>query len=185
MIEEILDDTLDKMDKTIETVKEEFKGVRTGKASVSMLDGVQVEYYGTMTPLNQLATLLTPDASLITVKPFDKTISSTIEKAILKANLGLNPSNDGEIIRIPVPALNEERRKLMVKHIAEITENGKTALRNIRRDSNDKLKELEKKHSISEDQLHTSLDEVQEITDDKIKKLESLKESKEKELMTI
>ncbi len=185
MIDEILDEALARMEKTIESVKEEFKGVRTGRASISMLDSVQVDYYGSLTPLNQLATLMTPDASLITVKPFDKTTMGDIEKSIMKANLGLNPVNDGEIIRIPVPALNEERRKKMVKQIAQLSENGKTAIRHIRRDTNDKLKALESDHSISEDQLHTSLDEVQEMTDENIKKLDVIKELKEKELMTV
>ncbi len=174
-----------RMDKAVEDFRKEMAAVRTGRASVHMLDGVQVDAYGTQMPLNQLATVHTPEAQLITVTPFDPSTLGAIEKSIRSADLGLNPMNDGKLIRVPVPALTEERRRDMVKHLHKVLEEHRTAVRNIRRDGNDAIKKILKDKKITEDDERRALDEIQRLTDDEIKKMEELSKSKEKEVMTV
>jgi ribosome recycling factor len=174
-----------RMDKAVEDFRKEMAAVRTGRASVHMLDGVQVEYYGSMMPLNQIAQVHAPESQLITVQPFDPSSLGGIEKAIRSADLGLNPMNDGKLIRVPVPALTEERRRDMVKHLHKMLEEHRTAVRNIRRDGNDGIKKTLKDKKITEDDERRALDEIQRLTDDEIKKMEELGKAKEKEVMTV
>ncbi|MGA2000285.1 MAG: ribosome recycling factor [Terriglobales bacterium] len=174
-----------RMDKAVEDFRKEMAAVRTGRASVHMLDSVQVEYYGSMMPLNQIAQVHAPESQLITVQPFDPSSLGGIEKAIGSADLGLNPMNDGKLIRVPVPALTEERRRDMVKHLHKMLEEHRTAVRNIRRDGNDEIKKTLKDKKITEDDERRALDEIQRLTDDEIKKMEELSKSKEKEVMTV
>ncbi len=174
-----------RMDKAVEDFRKEMAAVRTGRASVHMLDGVQVDYYGSMMPLNQIAQVHAPEAQLITVTPHDPGSLGGIEKAIRSADLGLNPMNDGKLIRVPVPALTEERRRDMVKHLHKMLEEHRTAVRNIRRDGNDGIKKTLKDKKITEDDERRALDEIQRLTDDEIKKMEELSKSKEKEVMTV
>jgi ribosome recycling factor len=174
-----------RMDKAVEDFRKEMAAVRTGRASVHMLDGVQVDYYGSMMPLNQIAQVHAPESQLITVQPFDPSSLGGIEKAIRSADLGLNPMNDGKLIRVPVPALTEERRRDMVKHLHKMLEEHRTAVRNIRRDGNDGIKKTLKDKKITEDDERRALDEIQRLTDDEIKKMEELSKSKEKEVMTV
>jgi ribosome recycling factor len=174
-----------RMDKAVEDFRQEMAAVRTGRASVHMLDGVQVEAYGSLMPLNQVAQVHAPEAQLITVAPFDPSVLTGIEKAIRSADLGLNPMNDGKMIRVPVPALTEERRRDMVKHLHKMLEEHRTAVRNIRRDGNDGIKKTLKDKKITEDDERRALDEIQRLTDDEIKKMEELAKSKEKEVMTV
>jgi ribosome recycling factor len=174
-----------RMDKAVEDFRKAMAGVRTGRASVHMLDNVTVDYYGSQMPLNQIAQVHAPEAQLITVQPFDPTQLGVIEKAIRTADLGLNPMNDGKIIRVPVPALTEERRKDMVKHLHKILEEHRTAVRNIRRDGNDAIKKAAKDKKITEDDEKRAMDEIQKLTDDEIKKMEDMSKAKEKEVMEI
>ena len=174
-----------RMDKAVEDFRANLAAARTGRASVHMLDTVRVPYYGSEMPLNQVATLHTPDPQLITVQPFDPSVVGEIDKAIRSAGLGLNPQNDGKLIRIPVPPLTEDRRKDMVKHLHKILEDHRTAIRNVRRDGNDAIKKATKDKKISEDEEKKALDEVQKLTDGEIKKMEEMSSSKEKELMTV
>ncbi len=174
-----------RMEKAVDDFRQEMAAVRTGRASVHMLDGVQVEYYGSAMPLNQIAQVHAPEAQLITVQPFDPTALGAIEKAIRTADLGLNPMNDGKLIRVPVPPLTEERRREMVKHLHKVLEEHRTAVRNIRRDGNDATKKILKDKKITEDDERRALDEIQRLTDDEIKKMEELSKSKEKEVMTV
>lgn len=174
-----------RMDKAVEDFRKELAGIRTGRASVHMLDSVRVEYYGSEMPLNQIAQVHAPEAQLITVQPFDPTSLPAIEKAIRSADLGLNPMNDGKIIRVPVPALTEERRKEMVKHLHKVLEEHRTAVRNIRRDGNDAVKKTLKDKKITEDEERRAHDEVQKLTDDEIKKMEEMGKAKEKEVMSV
>jgi ribosome recycling factor len=174
-----------RMDKAVEDFRKEMAAVRTGRASVHMLDSVQVEYYGAMMPLNQIAQVHAPESQLITVQPFDPSALGGIEKAIRSADLGLNPMNDGKLIRVPVPALTEERRRDMVKHLHKMLEEHRTAVRNIRRDGNEGIKKTLKDKKITEDDERRALDEIQRLTDDEIKKMEELSKSKEKEVMTV
>lgn len=174
-----------RMDKVLSDLQHEMAGVRTGRASVGLLDNVRAEAYGTPMPLNQLATLHVPDATLITVQPFDVSQIGAIEKAIRAADLGLNPSNDGKIIRVPIPSLTEERRKDLVKKVHHIAEDHRVALRNVRRDSNEHLKKLLKDKLISEDEERRALDETQKLTDSYIAKLDAAVKAKEKEVMEI
>jgi len=174
-----------RMDKAVEDFRREMAAVRTGRASVHMLDSVQVEYYGSMMPLNQIAQVHAPEAQLITVQPFDPSTLSGIEKAIRSADLGLNPMNDGKIIRVPVPALTEERRRDMVKHLHRILEEHRTAVRNIRRDGNELIKKALKDKKITEDEERRALEEIQRLTDDEIKKMEEMSKGKEKEVMSV
>jgi ribosome recycling factor len=174
-----------RMDKAVEDFRTNLAAARTGRASVHMLDTVRVPYYGSEMPLNQLSSVHSPDPQLLTVQPFDPSILTEIDKAIRSAGLGLNPQNDGKIIRIPVPPLTEERRKEMVKHLHKILEDHRTAIRNVRRDGNEAIKKAMKDKKIAEDDEKKALDEVQKLTDAEIKKMEEMSAAKEKELMTI
>ncbi|HZQ90325.1 MAG TPA: ribosome recycling factor [Terriglobales bacterium] len=172
-----------RMDKAVEDFRQAMTATRTGRASVHMLDTVRVEAYGTEMKLNELGQVHAPDAQLITVQPYDPSQLGAIEKAIRSADLGLNPSNDGKIIRVPVPQLTEERRKEMVKHLHKVLEEHRTAVRNIRRDGNDLIKKTMKDKKISEDEERRALEEIQKLTDAEIKKMEEMSAAKEKELM--
>jgi ribosome recycling factor len=183
MIESIYQETRDNMGKSIDALKNELNKVRTGRASLTILDGIRVDYYGTMTPLNQMATLAVPESRLITIQPWDVSVIKEIEKAILKSDLGLTPSNDGKIIRISIPPLTEERRKELVKVINKMSEDHKIAVRNIRRDSNELLKGLKKDGDISEDDAFKAQDQVQKITDENIKLIDDVNKEKEKEIL--
>ena len=185
MINEILKDTMGRMDKSIEAVTKELTAVRTGKASAHLLDSVKVEAYGATMPLNQLATVNAPEARLLVVQPYDKNTLGDIIKGILKADLGLNPHADGPIIRIPVPALNEERRRELVKHCKHLAEEGKVAVRNIRRDANEHIKKAEKDKKVSADDSAKGLDEIQKLTDDHVSRIDELLERKEAEVMEV
>jgi ribosome recycling factor len=174
-----------RMDKAVEDFRREMGSVRTGRASVHMLDGITVDYYGTVTPLNQLGNVSAPEPQMITVQPWDVSQLSAIEKAIRSSDLGLNPMNDGKLIRVPVPALTEERRKDMVKHLHKVLEEHRTAIRNIRRDGNDGIKKALKDKKIAEDDERRALEELQKLTDDEIKKMEEMSKTKEKEVMSL
>jgi ribosome recycling factor len=183
MIESIYDETRESMGKSVAALRNELKRVRTGRASLSILDGVKVDYYGTPTPLNQMSTLAVPESRLITIQPWDISVIKDIEKALLKSDLGLTPSNDGKIIRISIPALTEERRKELVKIVRKICEDYKVSVRNIRRDSNELLKSMKKDGEISEDDAFKAQDEVQKITDEQIKLIDECFKEKEKEIL--
>ena len=183
MIDEIYQETKESMGKTVAALKRELQRIRTGRASLSILDGIKVDYYGTPTPLNQMATLAVPKSRLITIQPWDVSAIKEIEKAILKSDLGLTPSNDGKILRISIPPLTEERRKELVKVIHKMCEEHKVTARNIRRDSNDLVKSLKKDGDISEDEAYRSQDEIQKITDAHIKLIDECYSEKEKEIL--
>jgi len=183
MIDDIYQETKESMSKTVEALNRELQRIRTGRASLSVLDGIKVDYYGTPTPLNQMATLAVPESRQITIQPWDASVIKDIEKAILKSDLGLTPSNDGKILRISIPPLTEERRKELVKVIHKICEDHKVTVRNIRRDSNELLKSLKKDGDISEDEAFRSQDEVQKITDEHIKRIDECYSEKEKEIL--
>ena len=183
MINAIYEETRDKMGKTLSTLDNELKKVRTGRASLNIFDGIRVDYYGTPTPLNQMASLAVPESRLITIQPWDATVLKEIEKALLKSNLGLTPSNDGKIIRIAIPPLTEERRKEIVKQVHKMCEDKKIAVRNIRRDANEMLKGLKKDGDISEDESFKAQDQVQKITDEFIKEIDDAYAAKEKEIL--
>ena len=185
MIDEVVEETRERMGKTQKAFAREMVKVRTGRASQSMLDSVKVDYYGTQTPLPQMATVSIPESRLITVKPWDISVINSVEKAILKANLGLTPSNDGKLIRISIPPLTEERRKEIAKNVSKICEEYKVAVRNIRRDSNDMLKELQKDGEISEDDSFKGQKQIQDLTDDNIQRLDEIFAEKEKEILEI
>jgi ribosome recycling factor len=174
-----------RMDKAVEDFRTNLAAARTGRASVHMLDTVRVPYYGSEMPLNQLSQVHAADAQLLTVTPFDPSIIAEIDKAIRAAGLGLNPQNDGKMVRIPVPPLTEDRRKEMVKHLHKILEDHRTAIRNVRRDGNDAIKKAMKDKKISEDEEKKALDEVQKLTDAEIRKMEEMSAAKEKELLTV
>ena len=174
-----------RMDKVLSDLQHEMAAVRTGRASVNLLDNVRADYYGTPTPLNQMATLHVPDATVITVQPWDVSQIGVIEKAIRGSDLGLNPSNDGKLIRVPIPALTEERRKDLVKKVHHIAEDHRVALRNVRRDSNEHIKKLLKDKLISEDEERRALEESQKLTDNYIGKLDQAVKNKEKEVLEI
>jgi len=174
-----------RMDKAVEDFRKEMTATRTGRASVHMLDSVNVDYYGSQMPLNQIAQVHAPEAQLITVQPFDPSSLGSIEKAIRSADLGLNPMNDGKIIRVPVPPLTEERRREMVKHLHKVLEEHRTAVRNIRRDGNEAIKKALKDKKITEDEEKRALDEIQRLTDDEIKKMEDMGRAKEKEVLEL
>ena len=183
MIESIYDETRESMGKSIASLKIELNRLRTGRASLSIFDGVKVDYYGTLTPMNQMATLAVPESRLITIQPWDVSVIKDIEKALLKSDLGLTPSNDGKIIRIAIPPLTEERRKELVKVVHKMCEDYKVSLRNIRRDSNDLLKSMVKDGEISEDDGFKSQDKIQKITDEQIKLIDECYKEKEKEIL--
>ena len=176
-------DNESRMEKTVNSLKEEFKTIRTGRASASLFDRVRVDYYGTPTPLAQVGTISIPEARLVVISPFDKGIIKEIEKAIQKAELGLNPSNDGKVIRINIPPLTADRRKELVKQAKTVAENYRTTIRNIRRDGNDELKKQQKASEITEDQLKSETDKLQKLTDKYIDEINKLYEAKEKEIM--
>jgi ribosome recycling factor len=184
-IKDVTQKSRTRMEKVVDDLRRELAGVRSGRASVSLLDHVSVDYYGNPTPLNQVATLAVPEATMITAQPWDISLLTPIEKAIRSSDLGLNPSNDGKIIRIPIPPLTEERRKQLAKHVSKVMEDHKTAVRNIRRDENDVLKKMLKDKTISEDDERKGLDEIQRITDEFIKKAEELAHKKEEEIMKV
>lgn len=183
MIKESLAQMKVRMGKALEDFRQALAGVRTGRASVSLLDHIKVDYYGTPTPLNQVATLGVPEPTLLTVQPWDTSLISAIDKAIRSSDLGLNPMSDGKILRVPIPALTEERRKELVKHLHKVLEDHRTAVRNIRRDANESLKKLLKEKKISEDEEKRGLEEVQKATDEFMEKLEAQGKSKEKEIL--
>lgn len=181
----VLADGKQRMSGSLANLENEFAKLRTGRASTSLVDGLMVEYYGTPTPLNQLASVSVPDARTITIQPWDKGAFNDIDKAIQKSDLGLNPVNDGKLIRISIPPLTEDRRKDLVKVAKRYTEDAKVAIRNVRRDLNEQLKKLEKDKEITEDELHKGQDEVQKLTDDHVKKCDEVLVEKEKEIMEI
>ena len=174
-----------RMEQAVEDLRRELSSIRTGRASVSLFDNIQVDYYGTMTPINQVASLAVPEPTLVTVQPYDATMIATVEKAILASDLGLNPANDGRLIRIPIPPLNEERRKELAKHVHKVLEHHRTAVRNIRRDGNDVMKKHLKNKEMSEDDERRALDEIQKFTDSHIGKLEEVAKKKEEEILTV
>lgn len=173
------------MEKAVASFRRELATVRAGRANPSILDKVMVDYYGASTPLNQLAGISVPEARLLVIQPYDKSIINDIEKAIQKADLGLSPSNDGDKIRIAIPQLTEERRKELAKLVKKYAEEGKVAIRNIRRDSNDDLKKAEKDSEITEDDLHHDTDEIQKLTDKEIQRIDTVAAEKEKEIMEV
>jgi ribosome recycling factor len=185
VLDEILAKTNSSMEKSIENLRRELAGIRTGKANPALLDTIRVMYYGQQVPLKQVASIAVPDVRLITVQPWDKTIIPEIEKSIQASQLGLNPQNDGTLIRLPIPALTEERRRDLVKVVKKMAEDAKIAIRNIRREANDRIKKLEKQHEISEDDLHTNQEEIQKATDAFISKVDDVVTDKEKEIMEI
>ncbi len=184
MKDEVLTETRRKMDKVLEAMARDLSRVRTGRASVALLEGIKVECYGTTMPISQVASLAAPESRLLTVQPWDSTVLGDIEKAILKSDLGLNPVNDGKIIRLPIPALTTERRKELVKMVKKMEEEAKVALRNVRREANEDLKEMKKEKLLAEDDAHRGTDEVQKITDEYTKKAEAQASDKEKEIMS-
>ncbi|MBP3929576.1 MAG: ribosome recycling factor [Peptostreptococcaceae bacterium] len=175
----------EKMARTIEALKSEFTTIRAGRANAQMLDKIRVDYYGTPTPINQVGAISVPEPRTLMINPWDKTAMSEIEKAIRNSDLGLNPTNDGQVIRISVPALTEERRKELAKQASKVAEEFKVRLRNERRDANDKLKKMEKEGEITEDDLKKSQDEVQKITDKFIKDVDTLLKAKEQDIMAV
>ena len=182
---ELIADAKQRMHASVETVRRELAALRTGRASLAMLDGVRVDYYGTPTPLNQVASLATPDPTLITIQPWDPSSIQAIEKAIRTSDLDLNPQNDGKVIRIPVPPLTEERRKILVKHAHKHAEEGRVAIRNVRRDANDHLKRLLKDHQVSEDDEKLAMAEVQKLTDQHTEQINEVMKKKEAEIMAV
>jgi ribosome recycling factor len=173
------------MKKAVDHIAAEYVKIRTGKASIGLLEGIKLDYYGTPTPLNQVGNISTPDYHTIAIQPWDKSIMPAIEKSILNSNLGLNPTNDGSLIRIPIPPLNEERRKELVKLVKKMAEEGKVAVRNIRRDEIEKLKKTEKEEHISEDDRKNGEHEIQKLTDKYIKEIDEVLSKKEKEIMEV
>lgn len=183
MLDDIYQDARESMGKTITALNNELSRVRTGRANLSILDGIRVDYYGTPTPVNQMASLSVPESRLITIQPWDATVIKEIEKAILKSDLGLTPSNDGKIIRIAIPPLTEERRKQLAKSVHKICEDHKIAIRNIRRDANELLKSMKKDGEIAEDEAFKGQDQVQKITDEFVKQIDDIYKEKEKEII--
>ena len=182
---DVIKETRPRMEGAVEDLRKKLGGIRTGRAAVSLLDSVVVEYYGTPTPLNQMASVHAPEPNLLTVQPWDQTQLGAIEKAIRAADLGLNPSNDGKLVRVPVPPLTEERRKQLAKQVHVVAEEHRTAIRNVRRDANDRLKHLLKEKQISEDAERDALKEVQKMTDNYIGKVDELAKSKEQEILSV
>lgn len=185
MEQELKRKTTDRMSRTIEVLKKDFSSIRTGRASLALLDGIAVNYYDTLTPLQQLASLSIPESRQIAIQPWDQKVIPDIEKAILKSDLGLTPTNDGKTIRINIPMLTEERRKQLVKMVKKKAEEAKVAIRNIRRDTNEELKKLEKEKHISEDIVKKSQDDIQKLTDSYIVKVDEVLANKEKEIMEV
>ena len=183
MIDELIEDSRRRMTKSVESTQHEFNTVRTGRASAALLDRIVVDYYGQPTPINQLATLNVPESRMLTVQPFDPSSMEAIERAVLESDLGLVPSNDGKIIRLPIPALTEERRKELVRVVRQLAEDGKIAIRNVRRDVMSDLKDLAKDGEIGNDDEHRAEDEVQKLTDQFVAKVDELLKAKEQDLM--
>lgn len=184
-MQQIKKNVMDKMNGAIGSLKKDFGSIRTGKASLSLLDGIKIDYYGILTPLTQVATLAVPDSRQITIQPYEQKLISEIEKSILKSDLGLTPNNDGKTIRINIPILTEERRKQLVKIVSKRAEESRIAIRNIRRNINEDIKNLEKEQHISEDEVKKNQNEIQKITDLYIKKIEEILQHKEKEIMEV
>lgn len=184
-MEAIKQDAKSRMDKSIEALRNEVVKIRTGKATTTLLDGIKVDYYGNLTPLNQVGNISVLDTHNLSITPWDKSIVPAVDKAILEANIGLNPVSDGSNIRIPIPPLNEERRKELVKLVKKFGEDIKIAIRNIRRDANEHLKKLEKEKNISEDQLKDAEDDIQKLTDEHTKKVDEILKNKEEEIMEV
>jgi len=185
MLKELYRDTQERMNKAIEALSRELTGVRTGKASAKMLDGIKVEYYGTPTPLVQLASISSPDPKLLVIQPWEKALIPDIVKALHKADLGLNPMAEATIVRLPIPPLNEDRRREMVKLVKKLGEDSKISIRNIRRDANEKLKKAEKDSELSEDESEKGQKQIQDYTDTYIEKIDDLLKSKEQEVMEV
>jgi ribosome recycling factor len=185
MVNDVLKELQASLDKAIDALKRDLGKVRTGRASVSILDGIRVEYYGTPTPLNQIASLNVPDPRLITIKPWEKSLIPEIERTIRASQLGLNPSSDGEIVRLPMPPLTEERRKELVKMVKRLAEEAKVALRGARRDANEMLKEFQKEKEITEDEEKQGLKKVQDATDAAVVKVDEIVAKKEKEILEV
>jgi ribosome recycling factor len=184
-VEDVIKDIRPRMDAVIEDFKRKLSNIRTGRATVGLLDGVMVDYYGTPTPLNQMASVAVPEPQMLTVQPWDQSQVNAIEKAIIAANLGFNPSNDGKIVRLPVPALNEERRRQLAKQVHEIAEEHRIAVRNLRHSANDGLKKMLKDKAISEDSERDGLDQVQKLTNTFTGKIDELAKTKEQEIMHV
>jgi ribosome recycling factor len=182
---DVIKETRPRMETVIEDFRRKLAAVRTGRAAVSILDNVMVDYYGTPTPLNQMASVHAPEPQMLTVQPWDQTQVAPIEKAIRAADLGLNPSNDGKLVRIPIPPLTEERRKQLAKQVHDVAEDHRTAVRQVRRDANERLKKMLKDKVISEDAERDALDEIQKITNNYISKIDELTRSKEQEIMSV
>lgn len=185
MYKDVLKTMEDRCQKSIYSLKEELKTIRAGRANPSLLDGIKIDYYGQPTPLNQIAGISVPEPRLLTIQPWDKSTLPEIEKQILASNLGITPSNDGTVIRLPFPQLTEERRKELAKVVKKYGENSKVSVRNIRRDAQDEMKKLEKQKEITEDELHRSQDDIQKITDKYIEQIEKICKEKDAELMEI
>lgn len=183
MIQEQINDAKARMHKAVEALKSELASVRTGRASTGLVDHIKADYYGTPTPLNQIATITTPDARLIVITPFDKGAMGAIEKAILKSDLGLTPANDGTVIRLGIPPLTEDRRRDLAKHVRKRVEDARVAVRNVRRDIHDHIRKIEHEHQISQDDLHRSETDLQKLTDEQIKEVDSIGEEKEKDVL--
>lgn len=185
MAKQVLEQAKDKMTKSVAAFSRELSSIRAGRANASLLDRIQVEYYGALTPVNQLAGIAVPEARLLVIQPYDKTSLGDIEKAIMKSDLGITPTNDGSVIRIMIPALTEERRKDLVKQVGKEAEQAKIAVRNVRREANDDLKKLEKNGEITEDDLRGFGDDIQKLTDDYIVKVDQVAKEKEKEILEV
>jgi len=185
MIDDLIQDAQRRMDKSVETTQHEFNGIRTGRASAALLDHVSVDYYGTQTPLNQLSTINVPEPRMLTIQPFDPNSVATIERAIQESDLGLTPSNDGKLIRLPIPQLTEERRKELVKVVRHMAEEGRVAVRNVRRDAIHHLKELVDKGEVGSDEEHRAEERVQKLTDDHVHEIDELLKRKEAEIMEV
>ncbi len=183
MLDDLFEKTAKRMDQSVEAVRRELASLRTGRASLSILEGVLVDYYGQPTPINQMCKLSIPDPGMIVAQPFDPSTIGAVEKAIQAADLGLNPGNDGKVVRIPIPPLTDERRKQLAKKVRQIAEEGRTAIRQIRRDANEAIRRMEKDGDIGQDEAHRATDRVQELTDDHVKSIDELAKEKEKELM--
>ena len=184
-LKDLYGDLKRRMDQAVATFQSQLSSTRTGRASAHMLDAIKVDYYGTPTPVSQMAQVSTPEAQLITIQPWDPSVIKEIEKAIQASDLGFNPQTDGKIIRIPVPPMTEERRRDVVKHLNKVLEEHRTAVRNVRRDGNDALKKLAKDKKISEDDEKRAMEEVQKMTDDEIRRMEELSQRKEAEVMQV
>jgi ribosome recycling factor len=185
MVQQVINTAKEKMDKAVQAFTRELATIRAGRANPSLLEKVTVDYYGMPTPIIQLASISVPEARLLVIQPYDKSVIKDIEKAILSSDLGLTPSNDGSVIRITIPPLTEERRRELVKLVKKYSEDAKVAVRNIRRDANDELKKLEKNGEITEDELHGYTDDIQKLTDDHIAKIDTITKEKEKEVMEV